>query len=426
MKLVKLFLLFFLISIANFSFAANFNIVPTPGSIIPISVPPNDTVSAFYTIMNQTSKTLNGYVIQGLPNTVTQNTSSMNCASIINLASNASCVLQLDINGDANTNFALCKGISCTAAGVSLHVSTNYRNTFAYVSDNTQTLWQCLLNGSGGFNKSNCSALTNTTTPGFNQNLFTTFQNFSGVTYAYVTDNSVHIWKCPINSAGGFSGGCTALNNTPAFSNTSVITFKNFSGVTYAYVADTSNKLWQCPMNAAGNFNGNCTALTNSPAFNRTGAVTFATFSGVNFAYVTDISNTIWKCPLNATGGFSGVCTALTNNPAFNQTALIEFNTFSATVYGYVTDSSTMVWQCPMTVAGNFNGACTAMTNSPAFNSANDIAFFNFSGTPYAYIGDASNNIWQCPLNTSTGRFNGVCAPLSGFNQTIGTSFFTA
>jgi hypothetical protein len=114
--LANLFVTIILILAASRSFAAtNFTIIPTPGSIFPASVPSGGTVSAYYTITNLTRTARNGYGIVGLPNTVTQNASGMNaCANPINLDSNASCILQLDISGRTTSNFALCKGANCS------------------------------------------------------------------------------------------------------------------------------------------------------------------------------------------------------------------------------------------------------------------------------------------------------------------------
>ncbi|MCE3533750.1 hypothetical protein LXO92_15370, partial [Legionella sp. 8cVS16] len=108
---------------SSYTFAAgNFTISPTPGTVIPTTVPAGSMVSAYYTITNNTSSARVGYVLRGLPNTVLQNLGSNFCSNPVNLAAHASCVLRLDIFGQAQSGFALCKGSSCTTACVPLNV----------------------------------------------------------------------------------------------------------------------------------------------------------------------------------------------------------------------------------------------------------------------------------------------------------------
>lgn len=103
---------------------SNFTISPTPGKTFPTLVNQGAVVSAYYTITNNTHSIRSGYRVQGLPATVIQNTSDpANCATVITLTSQASCILQLDISGEVHSSFALCKGASCTSASVLLNVS---------------------------------------------------------------------------------------------------------------------------------------------------------------------------------------------------------------------------------------------------------------------------------------------------------------
>ncbi|MDR3502724.1 MAG: sialidase family protein [Legionella sp.] len=104
--------------------SSTFNIVPTPGTSLPTTVVQGRSVSAYYTITNNTSATRAGYVIKGLPSSVVaQNTSSGHCPAMISLAAKASCVLQLDITGAVSSNFALCREVACTSSAVPLNVS---------------------------------------------------------------------------------------------------------------------------------------------------------------------------------------------------------------------------------------------------------------------------------------------------------------
>ena len=426
-KLNQLYAVMLLFCIQN-AFAANFNIASY--GTLPTTVTLGQSVSAYFTVTNMTHTTRNGYVLQGLPSTVTQNTTSPNCTNPINLGPNASCQLQLDITGAVSSKFALCKGNACTTSSTPLNVSVAASN-FAYVADGSSNLWQCPINKATGVFSSGCTALTNTPTA-FNTTYGTTFATFSGVTYAYVADASTKLWQCPMNATGGISGGeCAPLTNTPAFSQTQATTFATFSGTTYAYVGDSSHTLWQCPMSATGGISGDCTALTNTPsAFSYTNYTTFATFSGVTYAYMADGSQNLWQCPINnATGLFSSGCTALTNTPsAFQSINDITFATFSGVTYAYVSDGSTNLWQCPMSASGGISSGCTALTPTTFYLTATT-TFITLSGVTYAYVTDDTSNVWQCPMNATGGISDSSCTLLTndtfpGFSATLGLVFF--
>ncbi|HHF7368023.1 TPA: hypothetical protein ACPSKY_003174 [Legionella bozemanae] len=103
--------------------ASNLTISPTPGTTIPTTIYPGSTVYAFYTVTNNTKSALSNYSLQGLPATVKQNTTySGYCSNPVNLAAHASCIMELDITGETISNFALCRGSSCTTATTPLYV----------------------------------------------------------------------------------------------------------------------------------------------------------------------------------------------------------------------------------------------------------------------------------------------------------------
>jgi hypothetical protein len=111
-----------LVSAHSFA-SANFTISPTPGTVLPTSVQKGATVSAFYTITNNTSTWRRNYTVQGLPATVIQNTANGHCPNPVTLAGKTSCILQLDITGTAQTGFVLCRGSSCNTASAPLNVT---------------------------------------------------------------------------------------------------------------------------------------------------------------------------------------------------------------------------------------------------------------------------------------------------------------
>lgn len=77
---------------------SNMLITPAEDHTLPTSVSPGQTVSAYYTVINNTHSIRSGYKVQGLPSSVKQNTSgTLSCANPITLAADGSCTLQLDI-----------------------------------------------------------------------------------------------------------------------------------------------------------------------------------------------------------------------------------------------------------------------------------------------------------------------------------------
>ncbi|MDF1683256.1 MAG: hypothetical protein P1U36_01225 [Legionellaceae bacterium] len=408
----------------------------TPLTETTVAIPVTGTATVQYKITNQSSKT-HVLSMQNTPGVTQITTGSGACGNPFTLTGNASCTLSLQVIGSELTSSLSNGPIVCEQGSTlqcyqpspadSLHVTT-LPVTRAYVGDGSNTLWQCPIASSGEFSEG-CAALTNSTAPGFSRTIYGTPYEFSGTTYVYVADASQQLWQCQLDSTGAVVGGCTALTNvtSPGFAQTVKATFHTFSGTTYAYVASVTNILWQCPMNDAGGFSGGCTALTNNPTFGQTQTVTFQNFSGVTYAYLGDRSDTLWQCPMNAGGGFSGDCTALANStpPHFQTIVNAEFYTFSGVRYAYVGDNSDTLWQCQMNATGGFVGGCTALTNaSTPFVGTMSAAFNVSDGITSAYVGDRTTNIWRC-IMTSTGGFDGGCTALDnttspGFLSTRG------
>jgi hypothetical protein len=252
------------------------------------------------------------------------------------------------------------------------HVSGITFNTFAsqnyaYIGDASSFLWQCPLNANGDFSTA-CTALTNTGTA-FTSTRNTTFYTFAGTTYAYVSDDSATLFQCSINaSTGRFSGACTALTvSGSASSEIFNTTFNTVNGVTYAYLGDHSGILWQCPMdNTTGQFSAACTPLTNDIPFIASVGITFATYNGQTYAYVADDTANVWQCPIdNTSGAFSGSCIGLANSQqAFLRATAINFKTFASSSYAFVADQTNALWKCNVdNTSGSFGSACIAIDN---------------------------------------------------------------
>ncbi len=127
-----------LIALSPHSFALGTNFIIAPNGALPTSVTPGGSVTANYTVTNLTHTPRNGYIIEGLPATVTQNTSAGNCSYPINLAGLASCNLALTVTGEAHSGFAICRGSSCTTTSVPLNVSV-VANTGLFIAGGLYT-----------------------------------------------------------------------------------------------------------------------------------------------------------------------------------------------------------------------------------------------------------------------------------------------
>jgi hypothetical protein len=93
-------------------YALPFTIVPKSGTTLPTTVTTGSTVSAFYTVINNTGSTRNNNYVKYLPPNTTQVTAGGvygdTCGSTFNLTANGntgdSCTLQLTVSGAVNAN----------------------------------------------------------------------------------------------------------------------------------------------------------------------------------------------------------------------------------------------------------------------------------------------------------------------------------
>lgn len=87
-------------------FALPFSITPKTGSPLPTQVPSGQSVTALYTVKNNTAATRAANYVKYLPTNVTQVTSDVSlpdlCGATFTLASGGSCTLKLSISGAVN------------------------------------------------------------------------------------------------------------------------------------------------------------------------------------------------------------------------------------------------------------------------------------------------------------------------------------
>lgn len=246
--------------------SANFNV--TPSGTLPTSIFPGQTVTALYTVTNKTTTSRNGYLIQGLPSTVTQGFDVGTCTKPLNLAAHASCLLELKITAPVSSGFAVCKGSSCTTSAVPLNVHRSSENTvakYAYTANSDFGVTVCPVLDTGLVDDTNCVDAGG--------NLFSDNVEALGVvisadnTHAYVNSAtpSDRVYSCTINPADGtFTGACTpTIITTPTgyegYYGQITLNHSN----TYAFIATynsdvASYGVISCPI-SGGIISGNCT-----------------------------------------------------------------------------------------------------------------------------------------------------------------------
>jgi hypothetical protein len=105
-QILSLVLFSILLLVSAFSYALPFIVVPKAGTSLPTTIAPGQTATAFYTVTNNTLRTLPGSFVKYLPLNVTQVTSPAIapnlCGSTFNLVSGGSCTLGLTVSGAVN------------------------------------------------------------------------------------------------------------------------------------------------------------------------------------------------------------------------------------------------------------------------------------------------------------------------------------
>jgi hypothetical protein len=397
--------------------AANFKIAPS--GVMPTTVNPGQSVSAYYTLTNMTATARNGYVIQGLPGTVIQNTTPPNCSNPVNLAPYASCQLQLVVSGAVSANIALCKGSSCTTASTPLNVSVttvaaptmpkylyvtdtynipaisvctldgttgaivscqdaggestfagiaiqgivvNNLGTVAYMSNgngssSTPYAYQCQINPAL-HTFSSCSQTTVTTPPGY-----TPYEGMLGInstsTLVYLTDNTSRILACPIVSIT-ISASCVDTGATPISSNVAGVVVNKAGTIAYIGNYNSPSGVLVCAANGS----------TFSNCINKTGGtvngtpVTFQDVGGIalnykeDTVYITDSgSSNVYGCSTTPSNAntFANCFVANSTNPSFN----VVIN--ATNTVAYLSNYGTNVYTCPILADGTFP-TCTTTT----------------------------------------------------------------
>lgn len=391
---------------------ASFNIAPDSDYPWPSSVYPGQMVHAYYQITNQTSSTRSGYQIQGLPSTVTQDFSEGDCQQSISLASQASCILKLNITGPTQSNFALCHGSNCTKASVPLSISqADTPVSYAYVADARDFenppyaagVFQCHLNSSGGLEF--CAATPSSDAPNWQPSSIS-FATVNAIKYAYVSDsNNLQIHQCQVDSDGAFSacGLVSADTGSP-------VNFASFSGTQYAYLVN-AGVLNQCQLNNSDGSFGSCEATPSSNvpgSWQSVLSLNFATVNNTPYAYVIATTgfflSKVFQCAVDEqTGDLIGsTCQDITDN-SMSLPLSLSSTTVNNNQYAYVGSLFSGLSVCGLNSNNGSFTACTSLSETRPYQ----MSFKTINNTQYAYVA-GQDGVSQCSLN-SDGSF-GSCA----------------
>ena len=412
------------------AFAANFDI--SPYGTLPTTVTVGQSVSAYYTVKNMTNTARYGYVLQGLPTTVNQNTTSPNCTNPINLEATASCQLQLDITAAVSSNFAICKGSSCTTATTPLNVSLvpvsppspPSKPTGAYVSNYANTLndsvTYCILNPDTNF-------IDTCQMAGGNLNV-----SLSGVilnnekTMAFLTTyGTASVYQCMIDPVTGlFDGTCSATPITvstgpsyspayglPTFNATDSILYLLDNAAPRVLACSVSNNTLQTPCVDTG--------ATN---IGTNGGVQLVLNSSNTLAYIASYDGFITQCQVSNNGQLFNNCTQLGADNSITLLLVTGLALTKDNAYLYLTDNDQgNLYRCSTTVSSNKLTNCTTITN---LQYGWTLTLNPTNSTMYV-AGNYSGWVKSCPVN-SDGSF-GVCSTSNGsgfFNDPTSVALF--
>lgn len=372
-------LLFFV----NPVYALPFNV--TPVGNLPTGVIPGLSVSAAYTVVNNTSKNLNNIYVNLPPNVTV---ASGGCGSTFNLASGASCTLNLTITGVVNAKdpsprhhlfVCLPGGTTCAGTNYPLNIQLLPTPAFAYMGSSTNT------NNNGGMNV--CSVdidsgnFSKCYTTGTDTNGVDVFQApqwlalSSSQQQAYVSDSGHTpgiVWLCNVNTGTGALTGCqnSQANN---FASPAGIVI-NAKG-TQAYIADSQNNtVVVCNVNALTGILSGCTDSGVGNYFQTPASITLNPAN--TFAYIANTksgSGSVSWCSVNPSSGYLSNCTSL-GAPFVQPVGIVLIPNGTQ---AYVTDAqANAVYLCSVSVSTGTLSACssTAVTMPSQFQTPLGIA----------------------------------------------------
>lgn len=421
------------------SYALPFSITPTVGTSLPTEVIPGQSVTALYTVTNNTNSVRSGNYVKYLPPNVTQVATDSQysdlCGSTFTLnprgTAGSSCTLELSISGSVNPNdpnphghLFVCfpSGITCAGTPSPLNVSTftpstptrayvsNYSSnsvSFCSLSASTGKLNLCQDSGVGAIFQTPIGIEFNSD----NTRLYVTnFNGSSGTTVSF----------CSINVTTGILSGCADVDGdgSAVFSGPLDVRFDD--SFTQVYVSNLANNTVSlCSVNSStGKFSA-CATTGNS----------FTTPAGISLnragtrAYVSNDASatTVSLCSRNlTTGTLSGCVNADGDGSAvFAGPSSAIFNAAETRVYITNNDggTGTTVTLCSVNLITGKLSNCQgsgagAIFLSPAFSELN-------SNNTLIYISNQTGtSVTLCSVNPTTGLLSG-CGNADGDGSAV-------
>lgn len=414
----KLFsLLFFLLfALANTAYALPFLVVTKAGTRLPTEIFPGTTVTAYYTVSNNTLENRNNNFVKYLPPGVTQVTAGGTfpdtCGAFFNLSARGrpgdSCTLQLTISAPVNANdpnphnhLFVCfpGGITCAGTTDPLNVRVGQGVVSIVISPTFYNL---------ALRKTLQYTAIATFADGSTQDITSIATwNSSNPAIATITSGGLAA-KMTTPLKATFVTGGLATGKSPGTTNITATFGSVVSNVAilnvnaYVYITSTANDtLIYCRINIDGSLS-NCISTGISPALTPTVS------PNANFLYVTTLTDVL-QCPINNDGSLGSCITT----GGFNQPHTVAFN--SSGTFAYVTNfGNNQVSLCNLNPDQSL-GACSLLANLFSLPTGITLDPTN----TVAYVSNASSSeVSTCPINPN-GTF-AVCTTTSGFAGPVG------
>lgn len=382
---------------SGLSYALPFNIFPA--APLPTQILPGQTVTALYTVQNNTASTRNGNFVKYLPLNVTQITSDPSisnlCGATFNLTKRGtpgdSCTLELLIRGIVNSSdpdphhhLFVCfpGGANCAGTQFPLNVTIQTQQQFAYIADDAKGnfITICPINANQSFGA--CFTQTNSS---FKFPVDIVVNSTANRAYVLNAGDST-IESCAIN-ANGTLENCVETASPQFVSSPGGLRLSPNN--MFLYLSGNfhpgANQLSKCVINPDLTV-GTCTLTPTAPPFfdSPAGRITFNP-SGT-FAYIANqVTMSVTSCQVNPATGDLFACIDNVVSGSFFP-AGIDVDTAGTFAYVPVSDlaSISQVLGCPI-IGGIVSSSCTT-SNSPLFNFTSGTSSLFLSNKQVAYL----------------------------------------
>lgn len=349
------------------------------GSELPTLVVTGNTVTAYFTILNNSSSDESNITVSELPTNVTQvirdGTYEDTCPAVISLAASAECTLQLTISGAVSSSelLAVCRenAIDCTEVSslsvrelTSLNITPQSRY---FHINNTQQL-----TATGILADSTTEDLTSQVTWGSSNTAAASVSSAGLVTGVALGNSNITA------ELGSYTSDATTINVVEL---RAYIVNRTLNSVSLCTIDPDSDAINECADSGAG-------TIFNNPIGIRLSV-------DKTFLYVGNSgNNTVTVCALDETDGTLSDCA--TSGSGFNQPVRFDFNTDGSLVY--IANSGTdTVSVCTVDEDDGSLSDCTSTAGGDIL-TANDVALDNANA--YAYVSDLNSNaVFVCPIN---------------------------